>query len=249
MGGGPGLALPGPQQAAPAPVERSPSPPAPAALSGGTAASSQTDGATPRGPPDAEPPELAAPLVGKRPALEAEPVPQGAWDGEPLPKRPRHSDDGAEQPPGSAPRLRLPPGFRAHLARVYRAAEGMAAGVKAGLEAGLVEDGVEGGPSGAVSEQGMRAVLAAGLRRVDPCAGEGDCLEVARALPAARAGLLHAALRRAVKLERQAAEQQQAAAAGGEGQEGQQEQLRARALRLRVQVADVMCEGELSAGQ
>ncbi len=119
----------------------------------------------------------------------------------------------------------------------------------AGREAGLVEDGVEGGveggSQGSVSEQGMRAVLAAGLRRVDPCAGEGDCLLLAGELPAARAGLLHAALGRAVQLERQAAEQDYAAA-GGEGQPGQQEQLRARVLRLRVQVADVMCGGELA---
>jgi hypothetical protein len=237
---------PQPAPASPAQAGHSPSQAALAATPGGTAASLQTATPPASGPPGARYPGLNAAPAGRRAAGGAEP--------ETLPlKRPRHSDEAdRRQPPGPPFRLRLPPRLQAHLARVYKAAEGMAAGVKAGLEAGLVEGGVEGGAEGgsqgSVSEQGMRAVLAAGLHRLDPCAGEGDCLLLAGEVPAARAGLLHAALVRAVQLERQAAEEQ-AAAAGGEGQPGQQEQLRACALLLRVQVADVMCGGELSAGQ
>jgi hypothetical protein len=211
-------------------AERSLPQPASAAALDEMPATSQAAAAPTSGPPGTSPARHAAAQAGKR----------AVWDGEPPPKRPRHSI-GVEEAPRPLPRLRLPPGLQAHLARVWGAADGLALGA-AGVGLGL---GVGGGLRGANSERGMRAALARGLHRLDTRAGEGDCLLLAGELPAARAGLLHAGLARAVQLERQAAEQQ-AAAAGGEGQEGQQEQLRARALRLRVQVADVMCGGELA---
>jgi hypothetical protein len=273
----PAPASPGPRQAAPAPAWSPPPWAASAAAPGGTPAASQAAATPAAShPPGAGHPGPAATPAKERAAGDAvgsvPPAPHPRHHGDS--ERAEQPQEGGRPPtlllppagpprlqlpprlpppvcspweaPRPPPRLHLPPRLRAHLARLCKVADGLAAGTRGAAVEGGAEGRVESCSQGSVSEQGMRAALAAGLRRVDPCAGEGDCLLLAGEVPAARAGLLHAALGRAVQLERQAAEQQ-AAAAGGEGQPGQQEQLRARALRLRVQVADVVCGGELAA--
>jgi hypothetical protein len=136
------------------------------------------------------------------------------------PWAPAGKQTAGEQPPAPPPRLQL---LRANLARVGRVADGMAAGT-AGMEAGLGAGG-GGGLPGAESERRWQG----GCRP----RGRGCCTRLWGG-PCSWSG-------------RQRSSSREQAAKGGQGQSRQQEQLQACALRLRVQVADVVFGGQLAA--